>query len=351
MIRAARLIGLGALVAVALASCARGTSSSAASLNHIYAGGLKVSDIAPLVDDGSNWWPAAPTFGVRPLNVSSMDQAMEFTYTQHFVHVGTPETLAIAYRVWNTSSTAQAVVSQVQSSVGSTLTGPAAGDQSIYFTQQLQFAAAPYVNEALVRVGQVNVSLSWYRISGFATGPQLGRFATKIATQLRSALAGKVHLTPQAPIDARLLPAPGPDITLLGADHEQVEVLATMLGVASPNDLKSAFTQLGVTDFTYGDYALDADTRMEVQTSTIVFGSNADATAWLDAFFDKTQLDANGVYFNFDPTSEQYFGAFVTGTDGAMLICKSSADFEAASRACEQPAQRVLSAWKADLPG
>jgi hypothetical protein len=40
---------------------------------------------------------------------------------------------------------------------------------------------------------------------------------------------------------------------------------------------------------------------------------------------------------------------FAAGEKGAMLICQSTSNTEAASRACEAPLSRVTAAWKLSL--
>jgi hypothetical protein len=87
-----------------------------------------------------------------------------------------------------------------------------------------------------------------------------------------------------------------------------------------------------------------------VQSGGFTFWSSTGGTSWIDAFIGKANLDSNGDYLNFDSVTGQYVGAVAVGSHGVMIICKSVAQFEAASRACETPMTRVLGAWKTQLP-
>jgi hypothetical protein len=342
-------MAVGLLLALTLVSCARNSSTGGPTPANVYSGSLRVADVAPLLNDSGNWSPGAPTFGVRPLDISNTATEQRFVMILRFVHVGTPETLNINYRVWNSTSVASIVMSNTQSSVGSTQTGPAAGDQILYFTQMLSFGAAPYVSIAMVRIGQTVVTIEWSRIAGFASTNQSGRLASKVASRLQQSLAGKLHASPPQSIDASLLPAPGPDLALLGTSRLPIAVLASMLDSPSPADLTGLFSSLGVADFVYGDYTLDADTHMEFQTSAFSFSTPADATNWINAAVGASSLDTSGNYINFDQTTGQYVAFFAAGSHGVVMICKSSAQYESASRSCEDPLTRVVAAWKTEL--
>jgi hypothetical protein len=45
----------------------------------------------------------------------------------------------------------------------------------------------------------------------------------------------------------------------------------------------------------------------------------------------------------------QYYPYFAVGPKVAMLFCSATQQFEAASRACESPFARVVSAWYSNL--
>jgi len=151
--------------------------------------------------------------------------------------------------------------------------------------------------------------------------------------------------------DSTLLPPIGPDLTLLGTTQLPVEATAALLDSPSPEAVAKIFSDLGVQDFVYGDYALDSDTHMEVRSAAFTFSDAASATTWIDNLIGASSLDQTGAYFNFDNDTEQYVAAFTGGAHGVLLICKSSGNYEAASRACELPMSRVMGAWRAALGG
>jgi hypothetical protein len=336
-------------VTIVAAACARSSASSAVSPASLYASTVQLADIAPLVGDSANWWPAPPTFGVRPLNISTMPEQERYAITVRFSHNGTSEGLQVVYRVWDSTATATAVMDSISAALGTSLTGPKAGDQILYYNQQQQVGAAPYNSETLIRVGQTEMIVIWNQTLAFATTTQSGRIAARVVSRLKQGLSGKGSPAPSP--DATLLPPFGPDLTLLGTTRLPVEATAPLLDSASPEAVAKIFSDLGIRDFVYGDYALDNDTHMEVLSAAFTFSDAPSATKWIDNLIGASSLDQSGAYFNFDSATEQYVAAFTGGSHGVLLICKSSGEFEAASRACELPMSRVMGAWRAALGG
>ncbi len=349
MTRALRGLALLVAVTIVAAACARSSASSALSPASLYASTVQLADIAPIVPDASNWWPGPPTFGVRPLNVSVMADQERYEITVRFTHNGTAEGLQLVYRVWDSTATATAVMDSISAALGTSLTGPKAGDQILYYNQQQQVGAAPYNAETLIRVGQTEVIMIWNQTLAFAPTGLSGRVALRVVSRLKQGLSGKS--SPKPSPDATLLPPFGPDLTLLGTTTLPVEVTAPLLDSPSPAAVAKIFSDLGIRDFVFGDYALDDDTHMEVLSAAFTFSDAASATTWIDNLIGASSLDQSGAYFNFDTATEQYVAAFTGGAHGVLLICKSSGDFEAASRACELPMSRVVGAWRAALGG
>ncbi|HYL07184.1 MAG TPA: hypothetical protein VEU76_01465, partial [Candidatus Udaeobacter sp.] len=298
-----------------------------------------------------NWWPGPPQFGTRPLDSSTRPDEERFDLTLRFTHNGTAETLDVVYRVWSSSSLATAIMSSTQSALGTSLTGPSAGDQVLYYNQKLGFGAAPYVSEALIRVGQMVVTVVWSRAAAFASTNAEGAIAKRVVSKLKSSLSGGVHASPAAAPDPHFVPPDGTDLTQLGTDRLPVEVVPVMVGAPAPADVAATFHHLGASDFVYGDYALNADTHMEVLTGAFTFSSLTGASDWLNQFIGSSSLTQSGDYFNYDDTSGQYIAAFGVGSEGVLMLCRSAADLEAASRACESPMSRVAGAWKQALGG
>lgn len=336
---------------LALVACGRTTPTSGATVANVYAGGVRLDDISPILGDPTNWWPGPPQFGTRPLDTATRPEQERFDVTLRFAHVGTAETLDLTYRVWDSTALATAIMSSTQQALGSSLKGPSAGDQTLYYSQKLPFGAAPYISETVVRVGQIVIDMTWSLAASYASTSAQGSIAKKAVSRLKNALAGSARTAPPASPDPRLLPPAGPDLTQLGTDRLPVEVVAQMIGAAAPADISAIFHQLGANDFVYGDYALNADTHMEVQTSAFQFSSPTGSSDWLDQFIGRSNLDPSGDYFNYDNATGQYIVAFGVGGEGVVMICRSAADLEAASRACEASLSRVAGAWKQSLGG
>lgn len=351
MNRLGRAIGVAIVLSLALVACGRTTSSGGVALINVYDGGVRLGDVSSMLDDSSNWWPGPPQFGTRPLDSSTRPEEERFDVTFRFLHNGSAETLNVTYRVWYSSGLASAIMSSTKQAVGSTLKGPSAGDEILYLNQKLPFGGAPYVSQALIRVGQIVVELSWSRAQAFASTNAEGNIAKKIVSKLNQYTSASAHPSPPIAPNPRLLPPDGQELTRLGTDTLPVEVIPQMVGAPAPGEIAKIFQNLGAKDFVFGDYALNSDTHMEVQTSAFTFSSPTGSTDWLDQFVGKANLDPTGSYFNFDDVTGQYIAAFGVGSTGIVMICRSAAELEAASRACESPMARVASAWKTELGG
>src|SRR5438132_7291116 len=180
----------------------------------------------------------------------------------------------------------------------------------------------------------------------------LARNAQKFASALKD--VSKAHATPP-PVDANLLPPPGLDITLLGASELPVEAFVVMILTALPDTVLALLHENGVNTFTYGDYALNNDTHMEVQTGLLKFPTSADAADWASTFSPGTP-DSNGIGNAYlpiggSPAAGVYHFVFASGIYGALMVCKSTVDGEAASRDCEEPMKATALAWKLSLGG
>jgi hypothetical protein len=317
----------------------------------LYAAALSVADVKALVGGGSSWWPGPPSFHVRPLDAASTPTQERFSITERFAHLGSAEAVNVEYTVWASTSAATTQFSNVASAFGTSAPGPKEGDQVLYYGSA-GTGAAPYDTSTIVRLGPIVTGIDWSRKDGFPTVTQLGKIAGKVASKLSVLLAGKVHGSPLTINDSTLLPPAGSDITLLEATRIPVEVAVGLVSTALPaQGLDDALHASGVNDFLFGDYVLDNDTHMEVRANLLQFQSNADATAWLDLFRGSYPLDPNGIAGYFDDATGQYYYLFTSGTQGAMLICRSTSDVEAASRSCEAPMARTAHSWKANLGG
>jgi hypothetical protein len=238
----------------------------------------------------------------------------------------------------------------LQSAFGTSATGPKVGDQVLYYGSQSS-TAAPFETATFVRVGQIVTTISLSRKDAFPSSSQLGKIATKIVSRLKDVLAGKVRPSPLASSDGTLLPPAGPDMTLLGSTRLPIEAVVVMLGFASPDMLAGILHADGVDTVVFGDYALDNDTHMEVRAGLLDFNTTQEADDWSSALRGSANVDANGLSTFYDDASGQYFSLFSAGTKGAMLVCRSTSNVEAASRSCEAPLSRVGPAWQLSLLG
>jgi hypothetical protein len=343
-------MALATAIVLLTVACTRSSTSGAnAKPIDLYTAEPSLSDVQALLGD-SNWWPGPPSFGVRPLDSASMPFQERFHVIERFVHIGTSETLDVEFTLWNSTSTATTRMSNIQSAFGTSASGPKVGDQVLYFGSQSS-TAAPFETATFVRVGQVVTTISLNRKDAFPSVSQLGKIATKVVSRLKDILAGRVHASPLPSSDSTLLPPAGPDLTLLGSTRLPIEAVVVMLGFASPETLAGILHGDGVDSIVFGDYALDNDTHMEVRAGLLDFSTTQNANDWIGALRGTAAIDSNGVSTFYDDGSGQYFSLFTAGTRGAILVCRSTSNVEAASRSCESPLSRVAPVWQLSLGG
>lgn len=348
------MVATVALTAVVLVSCVRiGSNGTNVRPADIYAGALSTSDVRTLFGD-VNWWPGPPTFEVRPLDAGTTSFTERYSLSQLFLHLGSAEALAIRYTVYDKTSSATTVMTDYQNAYGASPTSPKVGDAVLYYGLGGS-GGAPYITRTFVRVGQVIVAIGWSRKDGMPTVQQLGRNATKVVDGLKKVIAGRVHASPSA-VDQNQLPPPGLDVTFLGATVLPIEAWVVMANIAIPEAVLQTLQGAGVTDFAYGDYALNDDTHMEVRTALLTFTTPAGAADWANTFAPGAP-DQAGIASGYVRTggsssaSGEYHYFFVAGTRGGMLVCRPTIEGEAASRACEAPVERTAVAWKIALGG
>ena len=340
-------IAAGVILTLALVACGRGSGSQAPSPDSVYTGRVVLADVTGAVGS-PGWAQDAPTFGVRPLNSASVPDEENFEVTVRFVKVGTQERVGVNYQVWQSVTFANAIMSAEQSSRGTSLSGPKAGDQVLYYNQNTRAGAAPFLSEAFVRVGQTIILIAWQRTPGFVDTKALGKVASAAANRLKDSIAGKIQPSPGPTPDPHLLAPNGPDLTLLGATVLPVDIVSQILVAPAPEVMTSFFQSAGVTNVVFGDYALSEDTRMEVVTAGMVFSSAADVPKWITANFSSSGIQ-NGVYLNYEQDTGQYVAAFGVGNRGVLVVCKSSQPGEQAGRSCEGPMVRLINGWMGAL--
>ena len=338
-----------AVAAVVAGACAKPFQSTPpAKIMDVYAISPSASDASSLL--GGEWWPTAPTFAVRPLDDANFSAQVQYTVIRRYANVGTSESWRIRYIQFDKASSATSVMSNAQSSFGNGSTGKSVGDQVLYYQQKLAGGGAPYETLTLIRIGSVVVESTWLKNDGFPSADQLGKVASKLASGLKDAIAGKVHGRPVSTADLATLPPPNAYITLLGAARLPIEAVPLMLNASAPTQLVTLFKAENLNDFLYGDYVLDNDTHMEVQAAVFTLTSATAANELFDAFKGTSTVDPNGVLklYNDITGPGQYDYFILAGRHVGLLICRSTAELssnEAASRSCEGPLETVATAW------
>ena len=352
-----RALAVAGLIAIAATGCTSPFKQTPpAKLMDVYSGSPTSDDASSLL--GGEWWTSAPTFSVRPLDVSNMADQIQYTVIRRYENVGTAETWQIQYIQLDKSGSASTLMSNAQNTFGDGLSGKKVGDQVLYVQQRLNASAdspsnaAPYGTLTLIRVGALVIESFWKKGSGFPSTDQLGKIATRLVNGVKDATSGKVKSAEATTDDVALLPPPNAYITLLGAVHLPVEALPLMINASAPTKVVDLFKTEAVVDFVYGDYVLNTDTSMEVQAATFTFTTASAAARMFDTFKGDSTVDSNGVlvFFNDLTGPGQYDYFIVSGRHLGLLICRSTDEdgaHEAASRACEMPLETVSAAWPA----
>src|SRR5260370_13162946 len=340
-----RFLASAALLAVVVSACSIRPSTAGRNLKpaDFYAATRSRAGVRRLPGD-SNWWPGPPSCGVPPLDSAYTPFNEKFHVIMRFSHLGTAETFNIEYTLWNSTSSATAQMTSIQSAFGTSASGAKVGDQALYYGSKTS-GAAPFGTVTFVRVGQVVTTITMALKDAFPTVPHLGRLAVKVNSRLKNFLSRQLHTSPLPATDELLLPPKGPDLTLLGSAVLSIEALVVILGFESPEALARILHTSGVDSIVFGDYALDVDTHMEVRAGVVAFTIANDAVTWVDELRGTHQLDQNGIATFYNEGSGEYFSLFTAGTKAAILVCRTTSDAEAASRACEVPLSRLRPAW------
>lgn len=350
MIKLAPRVAALLLVAVTLASCAKSTSSNATP-NNIWAIVPTQDDVRRLMGD-TNWYQGPPTFDVPPLDAATRSLDVPYGLRIAYLHIGTDEQLVASYNVFSTNSTATTFMNDLVTAHSADPTTPKVGDQTLYYGQEGS-GGAPYEARTFVRNGQVVTALALSQKDPHIQVDTLARIARAFTGKLSN--MSKVHPSPVA-IDAKALPPPGRSITLLGKANLPAEAFAVMTGTALPDNFTALLHQSNVNSFAYGDYALNNDTHMEVQTAFFTLPSATDASDFAKVFSGSATADSTGIYSEYVPTSGspaagEYHYVLSQGQYGIYMICKSSIAGEAASRECEDPMHATAISWGLALQG
>ena len=344
-------------VGILLVACGPTSSSIPTRPSATYSEIPTQADLRTLMGD-NNWYAGPPAFDVPPLNSDSRPATQKYAISVSYIHVGTAEEIAALYTVYDSTTSANSIMSGLQTTYGTTVTSPKVGDQVLYYEFRSS-GAAPHIARVYVRIGQVVVAVAWANKDSPAAINQLAKLARGFVSRVRPPSSnGKATpgSTPSAsPVAVKELPPPGLDVTLLGTAHLPIEAMTVMMGSALPESLAALLHQSGVDSFAYGDYALNNDTHMEVQTALLTFGTAIDATGWAKDF-GPGMADSSGIYWQYipesgSPAAGEYHYVFATGNYGIFMICKSSVPGEAASRECEDPTHRTAVAWQLSLQG
>ena len=349
MIRRARALAAVVALGLTLSACAVGTSFNGKPAD-VYSVIPTQNDLRKVMgDDG--WWEGPPSFQVKPLDYDITPATRKFAVTERYLHLGSAEFMLAQYAVYDKSSSASSIMSDYQTIYGSSPSSPRVGDQVLYYAMAGS-GAAPYVARSFVRVGQIVVQIVWSRKDSVPSMKQLGNVASLFAGGLKN--IAKAHGSFKKP-DPKLLPPPGILITPLGSAVLPIEAFAVMLNASLPGSLVDQLHANAVDTFAYGDYVLNNDVHMEVQTAVLAFPSTSLAANFASQA-SPAAPDSNGIGWGYIPTGGspaggEYHFVFTASVYAVEMICRPSVEGEAASRECEDPVERTAVGWMQALGG
>jgi len=356
-VRTLALVGVLAVIGSACSLRSLGSSSSSVTKPpDLFAASPTAADANSLLG-GGNWWTAAPTFQLKPLDDASFPPLVQYMLIRRFANLGTTEVWRVRYFQFDNSTDATTAMTANTTQFGTGISGKKVGDQVLYAQTKVSTevdSGAPYEALTIIRVGSVLIESILLKGDGFPSSDRQGKVADKLASGVSKALAGKIHGTSLSASELATLPPPNPYITLLGAVRLPIEAWPLMIDFATPTVLVNAFKADQMNEFVFGDYVLDSDTHMEVLASVLAFPSADEASQVFNAFKGTNALDSNGVLPFYNDALGQYEYFVLSGPRLGLLICKSTAELqapEAASRACEKPLETVAGAWPAAFSG
>jgi hypothetical protein len=345
--RACALVAITALVA----SCGLSGANFNPKPQDLYSIVPSEADVRSLLGD-SAWWAGPPSFEVRPLDAETTPAQEKFSVSEDYLRMGTAEELFARYTVYDKTSSASTVMSNYKLAFGNSPSTPKVGDEVLYYPVA-GTGGAPYLTRTFVRVGQVVLTLVWARKDNNTQVGMLAKNARAFSAKMRD--LNKVHASP-VPVDSKLLPPPGRLITFLGGAQLPVEAFVTLTRTPLPDYVLSVLRSSGITTFAYGDYALNNDTHMEVQTGVVRLPSAAAGANYGKLLGPAAEPDTDGIYAAYipiggTPAAGVYEYVLAAGQYGLLIICKASIEGEAASKECESPAHATAIAWKLALMG
>jgi hypothetical protein len=345
LIRKLALLAVAALLVSS--ACAKNGLSQPTTFSDadLYAAGLSDSQAASLL--GSDWWPEPPTFEVQPLDAAMTSPSIRFGVVQTFLHIGTQEGVEISIRAHDKSSSAVTTFTTIENDLGTSSTGPPIGDQRDYYSFQstTNANAAPYETIAFVRIAAVVLTVRWLRKDRIATPTEISKIANVVVSHVRDLNNGKLKAKPLATEDAALLPPAGQEMTQLGESVLDLRAYATLDTADDLTGTVATLKQQGVTRMIYATYALNADTHMEVRAGLLKFDTTDDAALWQASLVGTNETTNGPITAHFDEATGQTVAVLRAGVYFGMLVCRSTAQGEASSRACDKPLQREGPAW------
>lgn len=356
------VMGLGPGVAVAVPDEGSVTARPVTEITpeDLLAATLRPADVQQLFSRPERWWPEFPEFivGIGAAADGPMP-GERFFVGQNYQQVDDPdETMVrstlILFEDEATAAAGFAMLRTTEDADGSTVPGPAVGDQFRYFTRSTE--EFPAETTLRFRTGPVVGRVTQYSQADFAAPDAVARYAGAVIARIGPLLDGALMATPLPAAMAGWLPPSGASTVgpEIGSAVAPAESWALIDSADDPMSVRERLHRYGATELGYRRYRLSADPNQVVDLTLFPFRNSQSAAAWVREFVDtddgSVRLDPGrtGELSVYAVYEDSYEIQFAKGRLAADVSC--SAPFGEVSAACEPAVRQMAEMWFEVLP-
>ena len=370
MARRAFLAAVGLLLLLAFA-CGRGNDRKELTLEGLLAATLSPNDIRELRPQPEAWWPSFPEFNVGFDPAPSPIDGDRFWVAQNYQRIGDSanqhvQTTLALFEDEQAAEAGLAAIAEANDQGGTTVEGPAVGDEFRYFTRKGAAAdadplAPPSFETTLrFRVGLVVGRISMFSDPGYEGADSLARLFAPVEERIHAFLAGELEGEPLPEWMSELMPSSaaaaaatvGP---VFGSAVRPPQSWALIDSTGDPLAVRDNLKELGTTELGLRRYGLEADPDLVVEVVLFQMANEDAAGSWVQDFLDSVTPELalsagqTGTLSGFSAYDGSIYELqFAKGRFAGDVAC--FAPFGETSQACEEPVRMLAEQWYAELP-
>lgn len=339
--------------------------------NDLLLAALSPADVKALLPASETWWPYFPEFdvGFSPYKDNSSDPSVRFFVVQTYERIHGPSKREIysALTLFDDAAAASqglARLNKTNDGQSTSISGPAVGDESSYFTRNALVGLGvptdtpidyPDTTVLRFRVGSV-VALVTVSGTGLEKSTTLADYAAPLVERIGALLEGTLKADPLPAEFAQRMPPPSDTVgSIFGAVVAPAESWALVDTSAAPDVVAGKLHSLGADSLGFGRASLAADPNQVLEATLFPFPDAAAATTWVKSFTSgvgTTGLDAGatGTQSAFTSNDGKFYELqFAAGRFVGDVSC--FAPYGKTSSACEGPVRKLAEAWYVALSG